>query len=391
MNIQERIVQSLSIIHPKWKELFDKHYSKLSDALQILIKCPPNDITPPIEQIFSTFIINPEDIKVVIIGQDPYPKKGDACGLSFSCDGVIPKSFINMKVCLNRCGYQADSSDLRPWLYQGVMLLNMSLTTEVGQSNAHKSYWKPFVTAMITELTNLTDDICFFLWGREIQVLKSHIKGRQHIYEWSHPSPAIDNTLIYEKKFVNCNHFEETSDIDWSTGKKIMIYTDGGSILHVKSSYAVYIPKILRLYGLIEGSEYMMLDNKILTKPNTAIEPTSQRGEYLAITYALYIVKKLNMRNVVIVTDSANCVGIITTWTKDTSKYKNSDIVFIMRKLFEQVRDRVDIVHTLSHMKDKNSPHNEGNNIVDKIASYAIKKCKDFDTYIDYQDVELNI
>jgi uracil-DNA glycosylase len=388
MDIQDRTVQSLSIVHPKWKELFDKHYTKLSDALQVLLKV---EVTPPIESIFSTFIFNPEDTKVVIIGEGPHPQRGDACGLSFSCDGREPKSFINIKQCLTRCGHQIDSSDLRLWLLQGVMLLNMSLTTEVGQSNVHKAYWKPFITAMIVELTSLVDGVHFFLWGRDAQAVKPHIKGKQFIMEWTHPSPMIDNSLAYDKKFINCNHFEEATDVDWSTGKPIMLYTDGGSVLHVKSSYAVYIPKMLRLYGLVQDGEYTMLDNNIQTKDKTSVEPTSQRGEYLAIAYALFIVKKLGMRNVIIVTDSANALGITTTWTKNTEKYKNSDIVFIMRKLFEEVRHCVEIVHTLSHEKNKKSPHNEGNNIVDKIASHALKTCKDFDTHVDYQDVEFNL
>jgi uracil-DNA glycosylase len=391
MNIQDKTVQALSVLHPKWKDIFDKHYSKLKDALQVLLKCPMNNITPPIESIFSTFIFNPEDTKVVIIGQDPCPQRGDANGLALSSDGKESKSFINIKECLTRCGHKINSSDLRPWLYQGVMLLNMSLTTEVGQSNVHRSYWKPFVTAMIIELTSLVDGIHFFFWGKDAQAIKQYIKGKQCIHEYTHPNPLIDNSLPYEKKFINCTHFEEVSDVDWSTGAPIILYTDGGDVLHVKSSYAVYIPKMLRLYGLVQNGEYTMLDNHIQTKDKTSVGPTSQRGEYLAIVYALFIVKKLGMHNVTIVTDSANAVGIITEWTKKTEKYKNNDLVFIMRKLFEEVRHCVEIVHTKSHGKDSNSPYNQGNNIVDKVASHALKTCKDFDTHVDYQDVEFNL
>lgn len=397
MNLTNRIVKSLSNIHQGWKDIFDAHRDDLKNGLEVLKKVDASKITPTIELIFATFIINPEDVKVIIIGQDPYPgiskdgKRRDACGLSFSCDGDEPKSFTNIKKCLMRQGYDIQSSDLRSWLYQGVMLLNMALTTEVSVRGAHKDYWKKFVTSVIIELTTLKDGIHFLLWGRDAQSVKDIIKGKQHIHQWTHPSPLIDNTLSIEKRFVNCDNFDELKNIDWSTKKQIMIYTDGASKLHKEASYAVYTPGILRLYGLIKDQEYLLIDNQIITKDDTSCLPTSQRGEYIALAYALLIVTKLHMNNVIIITDSANGRGLITEWTKRTEKYLNSDIVYIMRALYNSLKDQVEIVHTLSHGKDKTSPYNEGNNMVDKIAVYALKKMTDYDTHIDYQDVELSL
>ena len=392
MSIADRIVNALKVVHPEWVEIFKQHESDLKQGLNVInIVSDVNTITPPIEQIFSTFVINPDDVKVVIIGQDPYPTKGDACGLSFSCDGGMPKSFINIKKCLTRLGHTIESADLRPWLYQGVMLLNMSLTTIIGEKNVHKDRWRNFVISIITALTKRVSGIHFLLWGRDAQGIKPFIKGTQNIHEWTHPSPMIDNTLPDEKKFENCTNFDTIDGIDWSTRERTFIYTDGGTVLHKKSSYAVYIPKMLRIYGLVKDEEYMYVEEELMTKDETSCEATSQRGEYLAIIFALLVVIRLNMKNVTIITDSANAKGIITEWDKKTEKYKNSDLVFIMRYLYKRAEMNVDIIHIPSHGKDKNNPHNTGNDMADRIATYALKTLTDYDRHIDFQGAQLNI
>lgn len=391
MELRNKIIDSMTIVHPEWMTIFSKFRKELEDALTPLKDIDTKNICPPIERIFSTFVLNPEHISVVIIGQDPYPTKGEACGLSFSCDIGEPKSFLNIKNCLEKKGYTLNNADLRSWLYQGVLLLNMSLTTEVGKKNVHKDSWKPFTTSIISELTNRYNGITFMLWGRDAQSIKPYINGNQFIREWTHPSPMADNVLSINKKFINCDNFDDI-DINWNTGEPIHIYTDGGVELHKKASYAVYIPNMLRLYGLVIPSEYLWLGNKLLQKEDTSIEPTSQRGEYLAICMALTIIKRLNMRNVILVTDSANSKGILTEWTKKkTEKYKNPDLVSIMRGLYEPMKDRVEVIHTPSHNKDPTSPYNEGNNVVDKIATYALRKLSDFETHVDFQKVDLHI
>ena len=389
VELRDNLKKSLSVIHPKWLTIFKEHRSKLEDALEPLEKVDINNITPPIELIFATFITNPDDIKVVIMGQDPYPTKGDACGLSFAAINKNPQSFMNIKKCLLRLGYDIKDANLYPWIYQGVMLLNLALTTIIGEKNIHRQYWKPFISAIITSLTKNRSDITFLLWGRDAQSVRPFIKGNNKICEWTHPSPMIDNTLPIEKRFQNCDNFDNL-DIDWTTGQVFEVYTDGGVELHKKASYGVYIPNMLRCYGQVEPREYILTPNGLSfqTKNHTNIEPTSQRGEYLAICKALMLIKRLHLPNVTIITDSANSKGILTEWTKKTEKYKNPDLVKIMRYLYNK---DIRVVHTQSHGKDKDSPYNEGNDVVDKIASYVLRKINDYETHIDYQCVEVYI
>lgn len=390
--IRDSIVQSLSIVHPEWLNIFKSHQDELKKALEVLKEVDDiKNITPPVDRIFATFSINPYDIKVVIIGQDPYPGKHDANGLSFSSDAkTMPKSFINIAKCLTQKGYDIRTADLRSWLFQGIMLLNMSLTTIVDKRGAHTSKWKDFITNIITDLTTRVEGIHFMLWGNDAKAIKPYIKGNQHIHEWTHPSPMIDNKLPIDKRFEHCDNFDTIEGINWSTKNETIIYTDGAVVLHKKAGYAVYIPELLRLYGRVEDAEYLYTDDILHTKEHTSKEPTSQRGEYLAIINALYIIKRLDLRNVILVTDSLNAKGIITEWTKNTEKYLNSDLVYIMRLLYNQLSNQVEIVHTKSHNKDKASPYNKGNTIVDRIARYALT-LPDFDKRIDFTGVEIYI
>ena len=386
---------TLESIHDNWKPLFKKELTALHSALKSSLE---DKVTPSVKDIFNAFIINPQDIKVIIVGQDPYPKQNDAHGLSFSTlNKTTPASLKNIFKCLNRLGYETNSNNLMCWLLQGVFLINTALTTEIGQTKKHSQFWFPFVSQIISGLTSLNKNkkMSILLWGSDAQKIEPFIKGKHNILKWTHPSPMADNQLIDDKKFVNCDNFDNLKNINWSTGNKFYFYTDGSGRPGENCASAVYIPNILKLSLLIQPMLYELVEeNNIIllqTTKNTEKPPTTQRAEYLAIIYALLIAYRLGLSNVEIITDSRNAYGIIVEWTKrKEEKYENPDLVKIMRRLYSLTEKNVTMKHVLSHGKSE-SEYNEGNSIVDTIALEHFKKHKDYDIKIEFESTSFNM
>lgn len=383
-------VNAFRHVHKDWIQIM-KPYRPL---LHKIFKHIEGDIiTPPLEDVFNAFILKPSQVKVVIIGQDPYPKDGDACGLSFSTRAKeTPKSLANIYKCLNRLGYKTESNDLTYWALQGVLLLNTSLTTIVGASNSHAHIWKEFTEHIIKDLcrVGMKKGITFLLWGRHAQSLAPLISSPHIIKTWAHPSP------LSGQDFTICDNFDSLKGvIDWSVPKTIDIYTDGACILGKKSSYAVYIPGLLKVYGLVDNNKYGLLEGDILVDTDSYVDNTSQRGEYLAMCYALWLVHRLKI-NARIITDSANTKGLLTEWDKKTEKYKNPDLVHIMRPLYNYKNHSggspPEIVHTQSHGRGEEA-FKQGNDIVDKLARRAVETLKDTDTsiYIKYMAIDYGL
>ena len=379
-------------VHPEWIKIMKPYKLTL---YKILKELEDQDITPSLEDILNAFSFNPLHTKVVIIGQDPYPKKGDACGLSFSTNATTtPKSLQNIFKCLNRLGYNTQSNDLTSWSLQGVLLLNTALTTIIGKTDAHTSIWHPFIKDIIKDLTTkvTTHSIHFLLWGNHAQSFESCITGKHIIKKWTHPSPLSGHD------FTTCNHFDDLKNINWDTPSTINIYTDGASILQKKASFAVYIPDVLKLHGLVDEKKFIITTSQdtkylpmITIDEDTYTEPTSQRGEYLAMCYALWLKHFLNLRHITIITDSANTKGLLTEWTKKTEKYKNPDLVHIMRELYGTGKD-IEIEHIYSHGREnKKIQYIKGNDVVDKLARKTVENIEDFNLYVKYIKMDLGI
>lgn len=142
--------------------------------------------------------VAPEDVSVVIIGQDPYHGEDhgiqQAHGLAFSVpDGVRPPPSLRnilkeMESDLGRPS-QVSGGNLRTWSEQGVLLLNASLTTRGGIAGAHAKAWQPFTGALMDYLGTRPDPLVFILWGGHAQKHKSHIAAHHIIIESAHPSP----------------------------------------------------------------------------------------------------------------------------------------------------------------------------------------------------------
>ena len=381
-------------IHPNWYPIFHSNLCHLHVALKYILETTSSDkLAPPIKDIFNAFMINPYDIKVIIIGQDPYPKVNDAHGLAFSTlNSTPPASLKNIFNCIHKSGYECQSNNLIEWVLNGVFLLNSSLTTEIGHTKKHSTYWFPFVSNLISTLTNTIKNrsMSIFLWGSDAQKIIPFIKRKHNIFKWTHPSPLADCQLEESLKFKYCDHFTKV-DINWNTGQAICLYTDGGGMR--RCAFGVHWPDIANIVCLVKNCEYELTGTRITSKPNTDKPPTSQRAEYLALAYAMLIVHKLHLTNVTIVTDSRNGKGIITEWTKKKEeKYENADLVKIMRSLYALVKEKVTIEHVLSHQKGL-SVHNDGNETVDRLVSryLSTQPATDCSITIDYFNVHLRL
>jgi uracil-DNA glycosylase len=177
-------------------------------------------VLPNPDLVFAAFNhFSLDELKVVIIGQDPYINNEQAMGLSFSVpEGVkLPPSLKNVYKCIeNTCDTSMDfkKGDLTKWAEQGVLLLNTTLTVFEKISNSHKKIWKGFSLDLLKYISDNTSGVVFLLWGNDARKLKSTIDiDKHHILEHTHPSP------LSRKSFVDCDHFIRTNEILHEKGK----------------------------------------------------------------------------------------------------------------------------------------------------------------------------
>jgi uracil-DNA glycosylase len=180
--------------------------------MEKLLKAYPNYV-PDYSSILRAFVETPIDnVKVVILGQDPYPTKGNANGLAFAVNqGVkIPKSLANIfKEIQSDIGITASPCPtLIPWAKQGVLLLNTYLTTELGKPMAHHDFgWEQFTDKVISILNSHNSPKVFMLWGNQSQKKQSLITSSKHlVLTATHPSP-----LSAYRGFFGCKHFSKAN------------------------------------------------------------------------------------------------------------------------------------------------------------------------------------
>ncbi|PQJ89982.1 uracil-DNA glycosylase [Aliivibrio sifiae] len=173
-------------------------------------------IFPQPEDVFTAFDLTAfDDVKVVILGQDPYHGAGQAHGLSFSVlPGIkIPPSLRNMykELAQDIEGFTIpDHGNLESWAKQGVLLLNTVLTVEEGKAHSHaKLGWELFTDAIIQYINEHNDDVIFLLWGAHAQKKGANIDEYRHsILRAPHPSP-----LSAHRGFFGCKHFSQTNEL----------------------------------------------------------------------------------------------------------------------------------------------------------------------------------
>ena len=183
-------------------------------------------IFPPGSQIFRAFDLTPMDeVKVVILGQDPYHGPGQAHGLSFSVPHGVPAppSLKNIfKEIETDLGVQMSGCpNLEKWAEQGVLLLNAVLTVRSGEAASHsKIGWQEFTDAVIKCISDKCEGVVFMLWGNFARTKAELIDGSRHcILEAAHPSPLARGA------FFGCRHFSKANDYLKSTGRSPITWT----------------------------------------------------------------------------------------------------------------------------------------------------------------------
>ena len=193
-----------------WSDFFQ---TQSLDDLMDKLDNSEKTIYPSPDDIFRVFEISPKDIKVIILGQDPYYNPGQAMGLAFSVnpDTKTPKSLTNIfKELKNDLGIERTNPDLSDWHKQGVFLLNTALSVPEKEPNKHKKLWKNFTNNLIHYLTKINPNIIYIMWGNNAkafgQKIEKKLNSKNLIHYAPHPSP-----LSVYQGFFNSKPFSWTN------------------------------------------------------------------------------------------------------------------------------------------------------------------------------------
>ena len=206
------------------KEFKKPYYLKLYNTVRS--EYSKTTVYPPSEEIFTAFnLTDINDVKVLILGQDPYHEPGQAHGLSFSVKpGVaIPPSLLNIYKELEDelSLYIPNNGYLEKWAKQGVLMLNTVLTVRAHNANSHKGIgWEEFTDAAIMALNELDTPIVYMLWGSNARSKAKMLNNKkQLVLEAPHPSPLSSYRGFFGcNHFIKCNEFLKAnglSEIDW--------------------------------------------------------------------------------------------------------------------------------------------------------------------------------
>lgn len=212
------------IITKKWDEILKAEIEKdyfLKMLKQLEIEYQNNIVFPQKEEIFNAFRLTDYDnLKVVILGQDPYHGEGEAEGLAFSVKENIkrPPSLRNIfKEIKNDLNIDRENNSLKDWASQGVLLLNAILTVQKDTPLSHKHLgWELFTDEVIKTIDKKDTPVVFILWGNYAKSKKTLITNKKHyIIEGSHPSPFSANRGFFgTKPFSKTNEFLEKNNIE---------------------------------------------------------------------------------------------------------------------------------------------------------------------------------
>ncbi len=212
-------------LHSDWLNLLQGEFQKpyFNDLKQFLVEeKQKHTIYPPGKKIFRALDATPpKEVKVVIIGQDPYHGPNQANGMCFSVSEGIkhPPSLRNIfRELQNDLGLTyPNSGDLSPWAEQGVLLLNATLTVRKSQAGSHQNKgWEFFTDAVIQALNDNYQGLIFLLWGNYAKQKAARISPeKHHLLMAPHPSPFSAHS-----GFFGCKHFSKTNELLVSMGKK---------------------------------------------------------------------------------------------------------------------------------------------------------------------------
>lgn len=230
----EIINKLLEDVNPSWLDFFNNYKMReLFNSVINEIRCEIElfdehlEIFPSPNLVFNAIKdLSPKDVKVIILGQDPYHQPNQAMGLSFSVPEniKIPPSLINIykELGTDIDGWEAPKNgDLTKWKEQKVLLLNSSLTVLQSKPMRHMKYWKPITDKIIEFISEMPQTKVFMLWGNSSKIKKDYIKNNNnYILEANHPSPLSANRggWFGTKHFSKCNEIlikNKVKPINW--------------------------------------------------------------------------------------------------------------------------------------------------------------------------------
>ncbi len=219
--VQEGVFMSMITndwLEPLSSEFRKGYYSQLYNFVKD--EYSKTVVYPPAEDIFNAFHFTPlKDVKVLLLGQDPYHNEHQAHGLSFSVQPGqdIPPSLVNIyKELHDDLGcYIPNNGYLKKWADQGVLLLNTVLTVRAHQANSHQGHgWEQFTDAVIQAVNSQDRPIVYMLWGAPARRKKAMLTNPKHlILEAPHPSP-----LSAYRGFFGCKHFSKANEFLKASG-----------------------------------------------------------------------------------------------------------------------------------------------------------------------------
>ena len=215
----------MTTINTDWNDILQGEFNK--PYFKELMKFVDEEydtktVYPPKEEIFNALnYTSYKDVKVVILGQDPYHGYNQAHGLSFSVKDSVktPPSLVNIYKELKQENLIDDiptTGNLESWAKQGILLLNAVLTVRESEPNSHKNKgWETLTDKIISSLSDRNEPVVFLLWGNYARAKKSIINDKHYVLEAAHPSP-----LSASRGFFGCDHFIKTNKILKELNKK---------------------------------------------------------------------------------------------------------------------------------------------------------------------------
>lgn len=215
----------MKVIGNKWDEVLASEYEKdyfVSLQKKVEEEYGKSTVFPPKDKIYTAMQrVDYDEVKVVILGQDPYHEKGQANGMAFAVsEGVqLPPSLVNIyKELESDIGIKPTGSTLEGWASQGVLLLNTTLTVREGQAQSHSTYgWQTFTDAIIKACSKREKPMVFILWGANAISKKQLIDSRHFVHTSPHPSP-----LSSYRGFFGSKPFSKANDFLKSTGQDVI-------------------------------------------------------------------------------------------------------------------------------------------------------------------------
>jgi uracil-DNA glycosylase len=360
-------------IHPSWMKFFDQDKIKKAfyQGLYMTVDSAKKNnavLCPLPEYALMPFILSDmNDLKVVILGQDPYPDLGDACGASFSLNNPSISdrvSTASLKPILGSAMKfshvsEANHGCLFNWINQGVLLINVTpfiLLSGKGTPNVRiVDIWALFANELVKALCAVNPNIVWVLWGGDAKAYQRIISTTMSVITCHHPSPRADNSKPEGSRFKDFDHFGNINKllstlpkprlIDWRLEQETTIYIDGACMgNHLKetsdrsSGYGIVFAT-----GPYKGKIYYQNTTKALCASGGCGYTSSNRSELYAMIKALEICLKCQFIGPLSIrTDSQYSYNMVTSWiniwdSAQLAEKDNIDLIKIVKNYSDQV------------------------------------------------------